>query len=62
MLNCLGTQLTSTFSIGTGTPGPPIPFDTVQQVCLTPLAYTKGTDFKPAPRPPVDTIVHWDTW
>jgi nitroreductase len=39
-----------------------IPFDTVQQVCLTPLAYTKGTDFKPAPRPPVETIVHWDTW
>ncbi len=39
-----------------------IPFDTVQQVCLTPLAYTKGTEFKPAERPAPDTILHWDTW
>jgi hypothetical protein len=39
-----------------------IPFDTVQQVCLSPLAYTKGTDFKPAARPPVDSIIHWDGW
>ena len=28
-----------------------IPFDAVQQVCLTPLAYTVGTDFKPADGP-----------
>jgi hypothetical protein len=33
-----------------------------QQVCLTPLAFTKGTDFKPALRPEPDTIIHWDTW
>jgi nitroreductase len=39
-----------------------IPFDTVQQVCLSPLAFTKGTDFKPAVRPEPDTIIHWDTW
>ena len=39
-----------------------IPFDSVQQVCLTPLAYTIGTDFKPATRPDPDTIIHWDTW
>jgi nitroreductase len=39
-----------------------IPFDTVQQVCLSPLAYTKGTDFKAAARPPVDEILHWDGW
>ena len=39
-----------------------IPFDTVQQVCLTPLAYTKGTDFKPAMRPDPDTVIHWDGW
>jgi len=36
-----------------------IPFDTVQQVCLTPLAYTKGTDFKPAVRPDPDTVIDW---
>jgi nitroreductase len=39
-----------------------IPFDQVQQVCLSPLAYTKGTDFKPAARPDPDTIIHWDRW
>ncbi|MGA1648202.1 MAG: nitroreductase family protein [Ilumatobacteraceae bacterium] len=39
-----------------------IPFDSVQQVCLSPLAFTKGTDFKPAKRPPADSIIHWDTW
>ncbi|HAP77326.1 MAG TPA: nitroreductase [Acidimicrobiaceae bacterium] len=39
-----------------------IPFDTVQQVCLSPLAFTRGTDFKPAARPPADTIIHWDQW
>ena len=39
-----------------------IPFDSVQQVCLTPLAHTVGTDFKPAARPAPDAIIHWDTW
>ena len=39
-----------------------IPFEAVQQVCLSPLAYTQGTDFKPAARPDPDTIIHWDTW
>jgi len=39
-----------------------IPFDTVQQVALSPLAFTKGTDFKPAVRPDPDTIIHWDAW
>ncbi len=39
-----------------------IPFDEVQQACLSPLAYTKGTDFKPAMRPDPDTILHVDTW
>jgi nitroreductase len=36
--------------------------DSVTQVCLSPLAYTIGTDFKPAARPDPDTIIHWDTW
>ena len=39
-----------------------IPFDTVQQVCLSPLAYTKGTEFKPAERPEPDSIIHWNSW
>jgi nitroreductase len=39
-----------------------LPFDEVQQACLTPLAHTIGTDFKRALRPDPDTIIHWDTW
>ena len=39
-----------------------LPFATVQQVCLSPLAHTIGTDFKPAARPEPDTIIHWDRW
>jgi nitroreductase len=34
----------------------------VTQVSLIPVAYTKGTDFKPAKRPPVSEITHWDRW
>lgn len=39
-----------------------IPYDTVQQVCLTPLAYTIGTDFRPAHRDDPETYIHWDRW
>ncbi|MEM1335039.1 MAG: nitroreductase family protein [Actinomycetota bacterium] len=39
-----------------------IPFESVQQACLSPVAYTKGTDFKPAMRPEPDTIMHVDAW
>lgn len=39
-----------------------IPFDTVQQVALSPLAFTKGTDFKPAARPEPESVIHWDQW
>jgi nitroreductase len=37
-----------------------IPFEKYSQGGLFPIAYTKGTDFKPAKRLPVDQIVHWD--
>jgi nitroreductase len=39
-----------------------IPFDTVAQAVLTPLAYTKGTDFRPAARPDPDAVIRWDGW
>jgi hypothetical protein len=39
-----------------------IPYDTVAQAVLTPLAYTKGTDFSPAARPDPDAVIHWDGW
>jgi nitroreductase len=34
----------------------------VTQVSLIPVAYTKGTDFKPAKRGPVTEITHWNRW
>jgi hypothetical protein len=36
--------------------------DDITQVALFPVAYTFGNDFKPAERPPVQTITYWDTW
>jgi nitroreductase len=33
----------------------------VSQAGLVPIAYTKGTDFSPAARPPVEDIAFWDT-
>lgn len=36
--------------------------DTVTQVALLPVAYTKGTDFKPATRRPAGEITYWDAW
>ena len=34
----------------------------VTQVALIPVAYTKGTSFRPAKRPPVTEITHWNHW
>lgn len=34
----------------------------VTQVSLIPVAYTRGTDFKPAKRGPVTEITHWNQW
>jgi nitroreductase len=39
-----------------------IPYEKVTQTLLTPVAFTKGTDFKPATRPDPATITHVDTW
>jgi len=36
--------------------------DGVTQVALLPVAYTKGTEFRPARRPEPESIVHWDRW
>ena len=36
--------------------------DGYTQLALLPVAYTKGTDFKPVKRPPVEQIVSFDTW
>lgn len=39
-----------------------IPFDEIMQVALVPVAYTIGTDFKPAPRLAQESIIHWEQW
>jgi nitroreductase len=39
-----------------------IPFDAYMQVALIAIGYTKGTEFKPAYRPPVETVMHLNTW
>ncbi len=39
-----------------------IPYAEVTQCALITIGYTKGTDFKPAKRPPIETIMHLDTW
>ena len=36
--------------------------DHVMQVALLPVAYTLGTEFKRAQRPPVAEITHWNRW
>jgi nitroreductase len=35
---------------------------TVTQAALFPVAYTIGTDFRPASRPPAETVTYWNTW
>jgi len=39
-----------------------IPYDRISQGGLFPIAYTKGTDFKPAKREPLSKVLHWDKW
>ena len=39
-----------------------IPFAEMQQCALVTIGHSKGTDFKPAKRPPLETVVHWDNW
>ncbi|UXA08116.1 nitroreductase family protein [Mycobacterium sp. SMC-2] len=39
-----------------------IPYDTYSQGGLFPIAYTKGTDFRPAKRLPAEQLTHWDKW
>ena len=36
--------------------------DGVSQVALLPVAYTVGTDFRPAARGPIEHITHWNRW
>ncbi len=35
---------------------------TATQAALFPVAYTIGTDFRPATRPPAESVTFWDSW
>lgn len=39
-----------------------IPYAEVAQGLLTPVAYTLGTEFRPAPRSDLDAVIHVDGW
>lgn len=39
-----------------------IPHGTTTQAGLFPVAYTVGTQFKPAPRRPAKEVTHWNGW
>lgn len=36
--------------------------DNVTQAAMLPVAYTLGTDFKPAKRRPIEELTYWDEW
>jgi hypothetical protein len=38
-----------------------IPYEKVTQGGLFPIAYTKGTEFKPADRLPLSQVMHWNS-
>ena len=39
-----------------------IPYGEVTQVALIPVAYSIGTDFRPAQRRPLESVLHWNRW
>jgi len=39
-----------------------IPYRQVMQAALLPLAYTKGNEFRAAPRKDASSLIHWDRW
>ncbi len=39
-----------------------IPYEQYMQVAMIPIAYTKGTNFKPAYRPDIASVMHFNEW
>ena len=39
-----------------------IDYQSYTQCALITCGYSKGTDFKPAKRPPLETVLQWDRW
>jgi nitroreductase len=62
----LGAALTTIHLIGDGEERVAellgIPFEKVTQGVMLPVAYTIGTDFRPAKRQPLESVLHWNAW
>lgn len=39
-----------------------IDYENYTQCALITCGYSQGTDFKPAKRPPIESVLHWDSW
>ena len=39
-----------------------IDYEAYTQCALITCGYTLGTDFRPASRPPIESVLHWDSW
>jgi nitroreductase len=39
-----------------------VPYDEVMLAAFIPLAFTIGTDFRPAKRVPREQVLHWNRW
>jgi nitroreductase len=39
-----------------------IPYDQVTQAALIPVAHTIGEEFRPGPRRPLESVIHWEQW
>ncbi|MER6578602.1 nitroreductase family protein [Nonomuraea sp. NPDC001023] len=39
-----------------------VPYEKVMLAAFIPLAFTIGTEFRPAPRIPREEVLHWDRW
>jgi hypothetical protein len=39
-----------------------IAYAQIMQTALIPVAYTRGTAFRPAARKPLKAVLHWNRW
>ena len=38
------------------------PYEQVMQTVLIPATHKLGTEFEPAARKPLETVLHWERW
>jgi hypothetical protein len=39
-----------------------VPYETVMQVAMVPVAFYLGESFQPGARIPLDSVTHWEQW